>query len=235
LIGVASTNFAYFYFYTLVRTTYINRFATMAGGKPQIGTLMELFLGTLAGALGQIFTIPVSVVATRQQTASEDDKDKGLLQVAKDVVDEDGISGLWKGLKASLVLTINPAITYGLFERLKPAFLQSGSATATRSFLLGALCKTIATVVTYPYIMGKVRIQASRGNDQGGILDVIMAVIKRDGPGGLYKGMQAQIVKAVLCQALLFVMKDVFERRTIVAFALLSRLFNGREIAGVKA
>jgi hypothetical protein len=32
---------------------------------------------------------------------------------------EDGYSGLWRGLKASLVLCVNPAITYGAYQRLK--------------------------------------------------------------------------------------------------------------------
>jgi hypothetical protein len=34
--------------------------------------------------------------------------------------------------------------------------------TALESFALGAFCKSIATVVTYPYIMAKVRLQARR-------------------------------------------------------------------------
>ena len=32
---------------------------------------------------------------------------------------EDGYSGLWRGLKASLVLVVNPSITYGAYQRLK--------------------------------------------------------------------------------------------------------------------
>lgn len=63
----------------------------------------ELILGALAGALGQVFTIPVSVVATRQQL---DDKSQSLLATTLEIVREDGITGLWNGLKASLVLTV---------------------------------------------------------------------------------------------------------------------------------
>ena len=44
-----------------------------------------------------------------------------MLETAREVIDgEDGVSGLWRGLKASLVLVVNPAITYGAYERLKP-------------------------------------------------------------------------------------------------------------------
>ena len=115
LIGVASTNFAYFYWYSVVRTLYLS---SQKLPKPPT-TAIELSLGALAGAIAQVFTIPVSVVTTRQQTQSKGDK-KGLFDTAREVIDsEDGWSGLWRGLKASLVLVVNPAITYGAYQRLK--------------------------------------------------------------------------------------------------------------------
>lgn len=115
LLGVASTNFAYFYWYTIVRTIYM---ASDKVPKPP-GTAAELSLGAVAGAVAQIFTIPVSVITTRQQTQPKEDK-RGFWETGKEVVDsEDGVSGLWRGLKASLILVVNPAITYGAYQRLK--------------------------------------------------------------------------------------------------------------------
>lgn len=114
LIGVASTNFAYFYWYSVVRTLY------MKSKLPQPpGTATELSLGAIAGAVAQVFTIPVSVVTTRQQTQPKGEK-RGLLDTAREVINsDDGYSGLWRGLKASLVLVVNPAITYGAYQRLR--------------------------------------------------------------------------------------------------------------------
>lgn len=118
LFGVASTNFAYFYWYSVVRTFYLasDRFA-----KPPT-TAVELSLGAIAGAIAQTFTIPIAVVTTRQQTQSKGER-KSMIATAKEVIDsEDGWSGLWRGLKASLVLVVNPAITYGAYQRLKLNF-----------------------------------------------------------------------------------------------------------------
>jgi len=43
-----------------------------------------------------------------------------MVDTARDVINsEDGVSGLWRGLKASLVLVVNPAITYGAYQRLR--------------------------------------------------------------------------------------------------------------------
>ena len=115
LLGVASTNFAYFYWYSVVRTLYLS---TQKISKPP-STAIELSLGAVSGAIAQVFTIPVSVVTTRQQTQTRREK-KGLIDTGREVVNsEDGWTGLWRGLKASLILVVNPAITYGAYQRLR--------------------------------------------------------------------------------------------------------------------
>jgi hypothetical protein len=171
LVGVASTNFAYFYWYSFVRDMYKRR-RNIDG---PMSTVAELLLGAIAGALAQIFTIPVSVCTTRQQTQTGVER-KGLIATAKEVISEDGVTGLWRGLKPSLVLVVNPAITYGLFERFKEVmYPNTTKLTPGQSFFVGAASKTVATVVTYPYIMAKVRMQfkpptAGKPAVEGGVI-----------------------------------------------------------------
>ena len=137
LLGVASTNFAYFYWYSTVRTLYLSKIQKSSSPP---STAIELSLGALAGALAQLFTIPVSVVTTRQQTQPRGEK-KGMLATGKEVIEgEDGITGLWRGLKASLILVVNPAITYGAYQRLReilyPAKVNLRPHEAFRKFLV---------------------------------------------------------------------------------------------------
>ena len=123
-----------------------------------MSTAAELLLGAVAGGLAQIFTIPVSVIATRQQVGRPErfldisEEDDSFLSVAREIVEEEGITGLWLGLKPGLVLTVNPAITYGVFERVKSLILLARGDSSTKmgpwlSFLIGALSKTLATIV----------------------------------------------------------------------------------------
>lgn len=309
MLNTFSTQYAYFFFYSFIRTAYTKRLASRLpqGSKlPPLSTAAELALGAVAGALSQIFTIPVSVIATRQQIGKSlrqsrklvNDKDGGseglecriepepgfldeeaqeqragkegsetddnsFVTVAREIIREDGVTGLWRGLKPSMVLTVNPAITYGMYERLKSILLlaraKAGAGekmTPWMSFVLGAFSKTLATIVTYPYIMAKVRIQArtsdpdvddaadhvvDRTDDaeklvggsaphprgrvkQTGALGLLVRVLRTEGIGGWYQGMSAQILKAVLSQALLFVSKEQFERWALVILILLSRL-----------
>ncbi|KAJ3284875.1 ADP/ATP carrier protein, partial [Blyttiomyces sp. JEL0837] len=208
LFGTVASSFSYFYFYSSIRTKYVN--SRPAGAE--ISTPMELLLGAAAGALSQLFTLPIAVVTTRQQTSTKDEK-RGFVKTMQTIVHEEGIPGLWKGLKASLVLCINPAITYGMFERVKVLFLRRKLAAAGAGvkledlrlssleiFIIGALSKTLATVVTYPYIMAKVRMQwkppksaeslsekQRKALQYHGSIDVLRKVFESDGILGWYK------------------------------------------------
>lgn len=114
LLGVASMSYAYFYWHSLLRGAYLNANPNLA---PSAAT--ELLLGAGAGSLAQVCTIPVAVITTRQQTAPKSER-KDLIGTAREIVNsEDGYSGLWRGLKAGLILSVNPAITYGAYERLR--------------------------------------------------------------------------------------------------------------------
>jgi len=178
--------YSYFFFYSIVRNTYIRR-TTKPGARPSpLSTAVELSLGAVAGALAQIFTLPVSVIATRQQvgktaakevvtaSSTEDMKqvplaagdkeevyDGSFLSVAQEIIHEDGITGLWSGLRPGLVLTVNPAITYGVFERVKSIFTLGDPTVKLgpwRSFCVGALSKTLATVVSADRCSGITRV-----------------------------------------------------------------------------
>lgn len=136
---------------------------------PILSTVAELSLGAAAGGLSQIFTIPVSVIATRQQVGrstgtknagegapSEPDGDDSFFTVAREIIREEGVTGLWLGIKPGMVLTVNPAITYGMYERLKSILMlaraTAGAAeklTPGMTFLLGAFSKMLATIVRF--------------------------------------------------------------------------------------
>lgn len=249
LLGVASTNFAYFYWYTVVRSLYFGyRQSTTAPG-----TAIELSLGAVAGAVAQLFTIPVAVVTTRQQTVSKHER-KGLIATGKEVVDsEDGWTGLWRGLKASLVLVVNPAITYGAYQRLRES-LYPGKKTlrpaeafrkyslpfhplcylSDQSAVLGALSKALATIVTQPLIVAKVGLQskpppARNGKPFKTFIEVMQYIIQHEGPLGLFKGIGPQIMKGLLVQGFLMMTKE----RYVVfgAYFLFTLLTNVSELS----
>ncbi|KAF3484129.1 peroxisomal adenine nucleotide transporter 1 [Arthroderma uncinatum] len=225
LIGVASTNFAYFYWYSTVRTLYMK-----SRPNQQLGTAAELALGAIAGAVAQVFTIPVAVITTRQQTQPKGEK-KGLLDTGREVVNsEDGWTGLWRGLKASLVLVVNPAITYGAYQRLREIiFPGKTNLRPLEAFLLGAMSKSLATIVTQPLIVAKVGLQSRpppsrKGKPFKSFVEVMRYIIEHEGPLGLFKGIGPQITKGLLVQGLLMMAKERIELLFILLFAYLKNI-----------
>lgn len=228
LLGVASTNFAYFYWYTIVRTLYLSYVPTTPG------TAAELSLGAVAGAVAQLFTIPVAVVTTRQQTVSKHER-KGLIATGQEVVaSEDGWTGLWRGLKASLVLVVNPAITYGAYQRLREVMYPGKKQLKPlEAFLLGAMSKVLATIATQPLIVAKVGLQskpppAREGKPFKSFIEVMKFIIEHEGVLGLFKGIGPQILKGLLVQGFLMMTKERME----LMFILLFRYF--REVRAKK-
>jgi hypothetical protein len=225
LLGVASTNFAYFYWYTVVRSFYQRR-----TGSANFGTATELSLGAVAGALAQLFTIPVAVVTTRQQTRPVGAKQLGLVDTAHEVIAVDGYSGLWRGLKASLVLVVNPAITYGSYQRFREIlFPRKKNLSMLESFVLGALSKAVATCLTQPLIVAKVGLQSRppperKGKPFKSFVEVLKFIVEHEGLLGLFKGIGPQLAKGLLVQGVLMMMKEKMELLFVVIFMAGKRL-----------
>ncbi|KXH59019.1 hypothetical protein CSAL01_05555 [Colletotrichum salicis] len=230
LLGVASTNFAYFYWYSVVRALYLRSAKTSAPPS----TLIELSLGAIAGAVAQLCTIPVAVITTRQQTQRKTER-KGFVDTAREVIDgEDGPFGLWRGLKASLVLVVNPAITYGAYERLKDViFPGKNNLKPWEAFLLGAISKSLATIATQPLIVAKVGLQSRppperKGKPFGSFIEVMNFILEREGVSGLFKGMGPQILKGLLVQGILMMTKERMELLFVLFFRYLRTLRSKR-------
>ncbi|GMM35760.1 Ant1 protein [Saccharomycopsis crataegensis] len=249
LCSTAASNFAYFFWYAIVHKIYETR-----NPKNKVkSTLVELSLGAVAAALSQVFIMPVSTISTKQQTEiSEDGKDNpSFLDTARKIVGRDGITGLWSGLKVSLVLTSNPSITYGTFARLRSLlFNGKQNLSVAQSFSLGVLSKLLATVVTMPLILSKVMIQKKTTVVTEKIVDpttgetryvktqrnfntfqeCLWYVYNTDGVLGLWKGLMPQISKAVIVQGFLFMFKEQLEALFIRLIKLIRLRKKGRVV-----
>ena len=197
-----------------------------SAAPPQLGMLANLAIGIIAGCATQLFVTPLSVVQTRVMTEKKKlgSPHVGIFQMLMNIAANEGITALFAGIVPSLVLTTNPAIQFVVFDRVK-LFVQqllkhwqkqhagmSITLPAAYSFIIGAFAKIVATVVTYPYIMAKVRLQYKSSDSNApkytGTLNVIASILRDDGFMGLYTGLRAQMLKSVLGAALMFMGKE---------------------------
>ncbi|KAI9271693.1 mitochondrial carrier domain-containing protein, partial [Phascolomyces articulosus] len=226
-LATVLSSFIYFYCYTALRNVQ-EKLNKNLGNRAQLNVAQELFLGAEAALISRFFTTPVSNVTTRLQTASsKDEYKKGFSEIVKDIYKEKGIKGFWTGYRASILLVSNPSITYFVFEKAKAFYLRAYKKTSLgplEVFLLSALAKTVATMVTYPVIFIRTNMVADSSKKEQqedekekgrsvqqqkeGMVALIKHVIQRDGVVGLYKGMRAQITKGFFNQGIMFMIKD---------------------------
>ncbi len=114
----------------------------------------------MSGGLAKLFTTPLSNITTRAQTARGQ---TSIRSIADSILREKGLMGFWSGYSASVVLTLNPSLTFFFYEALKGLLPKSRREDpgARLTFLTAALSKAMASSITYPFSLAKARAQAS--------------------------------------------------------------------------
>ena len=229
-------NFLYFYAYEWLKATYYH-----LGYSPS--TLGHTACGVLAGVSNLTITMPIDTLNVRIQS---DSRNRSAREVARELV-ADGLQSMWTGFGVSSILTLNPALTFAIFDSLKARVLKllgarngrsSGSLTAAQAFVLGSTSKVIATILTYPLMRAKsimqVQAKAKPADDKNGeppprrgLIRVLLDVIEQEGVAGLYRGCAAQIFTAVTKSGILLTTKE-----QLAAFAMtLVLMVRGRQAA----
>lgn len=197
--GVAATNFVYYYFFETLSKIRLNRTK-----RKNLTFVESTAIGFVAGSITAIVTNPIWTANTRLITSSS--KDQTLIGAVKEIICEDGVMALFKGLKPALILVLNPVIQYSIFEQMKNLiYVSREDITPRMSFVLGACSKIIATVLTYPTIT--VKTQSHLQKDQS-VIGMLREIIEEDGFLGLFRGLKPKIIQSVLTSAFLFYMKQ---------------------------
>ncbi len=242
----------YFFYHTFKNEAEIRaqRNKKLGRGDGSVSMLTSLLIAALAGCANVLLTNPIWVVVTRMQlskrtaamlaaaslsTISSSSSisstpdaalaivsQYGVLETVKDLYNEAGLLGLWKGVLPTLIMVSNPSIQFMIYESLLKRLTAKCTAneqglkhvSAIQVFLLGAIAKLGATVLTYPLLVVKSRLQAKQtiGLDNSlyylGTVDAVMKILHYEGVAGFYKGMGTKIVQSVVAAAVLFMIKE---------------------------
>lgn len=147
---------------------------------------------------------------------------KNLTEGLQHVTKTEGLSGLWAGTLPSLLLVANPAIQFMTYEALKRRLAPNGRMTAAMSLAIGASAKAVATVLTYPLqvVQARLRHRGREAVEASGILPALLALCKRRGFRGMFRGLEAKLLQTVLMAALMF---STYEKITRFVFTLLQK------------
>lgn len=212
LVAVATSMGIYFYSFEKLKKVILENAA-----RTDLTTIESLFIGYVAGVINTTITTPIWVITTRQQAKRE-----SLFTIAKKIWNESKFQGFFKGWYASVILCINPAIQWMVYEQLSQLVVkfQKSKLSGIQVFILGAISKIVATLITYPYIVIKSRMQASidEKNNSANSDEIkykykstthaLTEITKKEGIAGLYKGLNSKIVQSVLNSAFMFYFKE---------------------------
>jgi len=241
-VETGTRNFIYFYIYESLSTIVKSKL-----GKQ--GTRGKLLLGYFAGVGTIISTMPLEVLSTQMQ--SEEAAGLSALTVTRKLLGKEGIAGLFRGFWFNILLCVNPAIQNTCFDYMKAVVLmlrrranpnRRAVLTALQAFLLGAVAKALATVITFPLVRVKTLLQCApaddapaaraAGDDHPATAPVALPKKQEQERGRdvlarrfsqLYRGLNSALWKSVLQAALLYMTKDQVETVVVRVFKICAK------------
>ena len=174
--------------------------------------------GGLAGSLSLLGVYSLDYARTRLGNDAANAKGgqrqfNGLLDVYKQTIRTDGISGLYRGFGISVVgIFIYRGLYFGLYDSCKPIFFKDQkNPSAVGTFFLSLGTTTVAGVLAYPIDTLRRRMMMRSGESvkYTSSLQAFSEITKAEGYSSLFKGNLVNIIRGSSC-ALVLVGFDKF-------------------------
>ncbi|KAI4192263.1 MAG: hypothetical protein LQ348_003221 [Seirophora lacunosa] len=245
-------SFLFFLAYNFLRQT---RLKARNHSSKYLPVTEELSVGFLAGAFSKFWTTPIANIVTRQQAASmlsrnqpQRASEASIRAIALRIRSEKGLQGFWSGYTASLVLTLNPSLTFLLFETFKRLLLprqKRSDPPPQATFLIAAVSKAIASTITYPFSLAKSRAQTSsrsvkhqttkattdsdsttknKPKSPPHVFATILQIAKTEGPAALYEGLGGEVMKGFFSHGFTMIVKQFVHRIIIRLYFAIVKL-----------
>mmetsp|Transcript_5199 Transcript_5199/g.6033 ORF Transcript_5199/g.6033 Transcript_5199/m.6033 type:complete len:310 (+) Transcript_5199:318-1247(+) len=211
----------YFYAYSIMTQLYKSK-----TGSSIIPTSTALLLGYLSALQSLSVSLPLEVCTTRVVcSADKTGKRASFFATFKDIVMNEGFFTFYRTMYASALICVNPAVTYAAFERLKVIVMKrtqgKKALTTFEAFIVGAIAKAFATILTFPAIRTRViqntwskQVEKARKNgidipkSPGGFVETVSYIVRQEGYKGLYSGLTPALIKGVSNAAIMLALKE---------------------------
>ncbi|KAK4689990.1 hypothetical protein P7C73_g93, partial [Tremellales sp. Uapishka_1] len=224
------SSFLYFYFYSSLHRIFLHRRApppimtaspagiggmtvpvsSSSSSHPiALGVVEELLIGMIAGTVSKGLTLPISAICTRQQL-----HDESFLETLRKI----RLKNMVSSLAMTVPLSLLPSLTlyiHSLLVRLLPRRMQN-HPPGVATFLIGAVSNALATLPMYPLVLVKSLSQG--GQESQGMMGGFDRILGEEGWTGLYTGIQGQLVKGVVQQGVMMLVKQRVEEAVVRAY-----------------
>ena len=156
--------------------------------------------GGVAGTVAASITNPLEVIKTQLQSSNKEllEQKGHPMEVAKTIMDQDGLAGFFRGLPPTLIGIIPSRSAYFYaYQRIK-SFLDPTlpEGSPPNALIAGFMAGMVGNTLTNPIWMVRTRMQLLTDHTAGqtqyaGYGDAIKTILQEEGIGGFYKGITA--------------------------------------------
>jgi len=182
--------------------------------------LIKLIAGMAGGVAEAVCLQPLDVTKTRLQLDNTTNpRYKGMFDCLKTIAKEEGTAALYKGLTPFVThLTLKYALRFSMFEQFKQMLgaSKTGETTPGKNFTAGLMVGTLeACLIVTPFEVIKTRLQKQKGTSNlkySGPIDVVVKVIREEGPRRLWSGNMPTVIRQGSNQAFNFMSMAILNR-----------------------
>ncbi|EJT42060.1 FLX1-like protein [Saccharomyces kudriavzevii IFO 1802] len=194
-----------------------------ASNDHKMNSLIYLSAGAASGSMTAILTNPIWVIKTRIMSTSKGAEGSytSIYNGVQRLLRTEGIRGLWKGLVPALFGVSQGALYFTVYDTLKQKRLrrkdengQNSHLTTLETIEITSLGKMISVTMVYPFQLLKSNLQSFKANEQNfRLLPLIRLIVANDGFVGLYKGLSANLVRAIPSTCITFCVYENLKHR----------------------
>ncbi|KAI8978948.1 ADP,ATP carrier protein [Pilobolus umbonatus] len=166
----------------------------------------NLASGGLAGASSLLFVYSLDYARTRLANDAKSAKKggerqfNGLIDVYRQTLKSDGISGLYRGFNISCVgIIVYRGLYFGLYDSIKPLMPENLQSSFLATFALGWAVTTGSGLASYPIDTIRRRMMMTSGAavKYDSSLHAFREIVAKEGTKSLFKGAGANILRAI--------------------------------------
>ena len=117
----------------------------------------------------------------------------------KVIAAEEGIAAFWKGIGAAWMREASyTSLRIGLYGPIKTAFGVTNDSHFLHKFGAGSLAGALGSIVGNPFDVLKTQMMASEGKEPPSVAKVGRKIMESQGIGGFYRGMEANVMRAMV-------------------------------------
>lgn len=164
----------------------------------QLHPVFKAFLcGSLSGTCSTLLFQPLDLLKTRLQTLplSATGRQPGMLRLFINIIHNENILGLWKGISPSFMRCIpGVGLYFSTLYAAKQRFFSEQDPSPLESVVLGAGSRTVTGVCMLPFTVIKTRYESGK-YDYRSVYGAVQNIYKTEGPRGLFSGLTATLLR----------------------------------------